>query len=1116
MKKELLFKIFRRKIFYAAMLIYLFAAILGTGKIVAQVKVEEVSLKIPTYIVNLPDAMPRFYEHANHQGVQRRIYPYPFNDNLTDIKQDKEYSIISLSNKYIDVGISPEIGGRIFYAYDKSNGYDWIYRQHVIKPSLIGMQGWWISGGLSWGFPHHHGANICQPMNYKIIHNPDSSVTVWFDNIDELSRMRALVGYTIYSNSSKIKMSIRLWNKTAVTNSFLFWAVPAVHADTNYQVIFPPSVQYITFHGKSWMTTWPIADGMFNGYDFKGTDISMWKNTYIPSSFFAWDEKEDYFGGYNHGLKAGTVWVGNHYTQPGMKYWADGNNPAGRAINSRLTDDDGQYIEQMSGVFTDNQPDYSWLQPYETKNESMIWFPVRDMDGLKYANDEGALNLELSENNIVKINMNTTSLFNNAKVVLKSKEQIIFEKNIDISPANPYKVDVSVKTGLSEDDLEVALLDANGNSLLSYKPAEHHPPEYPKPEVNKRSPKPEEIKTVEELYLEGLWMYQFHSLNDPMPYFEEALKRDPGNYKVNTQLGIMDIQNFKWDEAAAHLHKAINRASIHYMRPRDCEAVYYLGVVYKAQGKIDSAYDCFYNSIWDYARASAGYLQLAQIDCMRGDYEKALEHVNRSLTTNINNEDAINLKTVILRKLNRISEAKEVALNLLKLDCLNRQALNELHVLCDIENNSTEASKYFNEFSRIMIDSVQSYLELATDYAQSGFYKDAVEVLNIIEKKNNSFPMLYYYLGYYWSIIGDQNQALNYYQTASTKPYLYCFPFRAESVGVLKSAMEMNPKDPQAPYYLGNLLYERQPENAIKEWEKSRQLDDSFYIVHRNLGIAYQETQNDYSKALASMEKAVACNGNNPRLLFEIDQLNILNKVSPQKAYDLLKQHINTVMQRSETILSLAIRSVQNRKYTEALNILKNNFIEESEGAREKQDTYINAHTLRAIEYFNTGKYENALSDLDSALAYPIGNYGRSLYAQLYFLDGIVYQKMGNTEKAEEFFKKTLETEVESHGFDSEYKFYHGLALQKLGKPDEAKQLFTSMLKNAQDKSGTRFYSGQFSRRGSQQGEIAANHYLIGLAYEGLGEKEKAKEEFSQAFEIDPSHVWSKQHLSTL
>ncbi len=1081
-----------------------------------QVMIKEDSISIPTYVAGKPDPMPRFYEHANHQGVQRRMYPYPFDDNLTNNKEDKKYFIIDISNKYIDIGIMPEIGGRIFYAYDKSNGYDWIYRQHVIKPSLIGMEGWWISGGLAWGFPHHHGPNICKPLNYKIVKNADSSVTVWFDNIDELARMRALVGYTIYPNSSLVQMNIHIWNRTDITNSFLFWAVPAVHADTNYQVIFPPSVQYITYHGKSWMTTWPIADGVFNGYNFKGIDISLWKNTFIPSSFFAWDEKEDYFGGYNYGKKAGTVWVGNHYTEPGMKYWADGNNPAGRSINSRLTDNDGQYIEQMSGLFTDNQPDYSWLQPYETKSEKMIWFPIRDLEGLKYANRNGALSLELTKDNHAQLRINTTSLYNKAKVVLKSKDETLFEKEINISPADPYKIDIAVENGTKEDDLYVALYDVNGNTLLSYKPAEHHPPKYPKPEPNKHLPQPKDVKTVEELYLDGLWLYQFHSINDPVPYFEEALKRDPGNYKVNTQLGIMDIQNFKWNEAEKHLRTAVDRATIQYMRPRDGEAIYYLGVVLKAKGEIDSAYDCFYNAIWSYAWHSAGYYQLAEIDCIRGDYEKALDHIDRSLLTNADNEEAINLKTVILRKLNNIEAAKKLALNTLNSDCLNREGLFELSLLYSMENNSGESSDYLNEFTRVMRDDAQAYIELATDYAHSGFYEDAIIVLSYLEQKNNSFPMLYYYLGYYWLKLGNKDKALDYYQAASTKPYLYCFPFRSETINVLQSAMQMNPKDSKATYYLGNLLYEHQPENAINEWERSRQLDDSFYIVHRNLGLAYEEVQKDYSKSLASMEKAVACNSDNPRLLYEVDQLNELNKISPQNEYEFLKKHINTAKKRSETILRLSTRAVGYGKYTEALEILKNNFIEESEGAREKLNTFINAHTLRAMRYVKNKKYKDALKDLDSAITYPIGLYGRSLYAQLYYLNGIVYQKLGNTEKAEEFFKKVLETDISRWGSDQGYLYYHGLALQKLGKSEEAKKLFLNFLKGAQDRSNRGLFTGQFGGRGNQQIEMASNHYLIGLAYEGLGEKVKAKKEFKKAVDIDPSHVWSKVHLSEL
>jgi hypothetical protein len=115
-------------------------------KTYASVAVEKSSLIIPTYAVDPPNPMPRYYEGNTHQGVQRRIYPYPMNDGLTRNKEDRAYQIIYLENEYLKMGIMPVLGGRIFSAVDKTNDYDFFYRQHVIKPSLIGMVGYWISG----------------------------------------------------------------------------------------------------------------------------------------------------------------------------------------------------------------------------------------------------------------------------------------------------------------------------------------------------------------------------------------------------------------------------------------------------------------------------------------------------------------------------------------------------------------------------------------------------------------------------------------------------------------------------------------------------------------------------------------------------------------------------------------------------------------------------------------------------------------------------------------------------------------------------------------------------------------------------------------------------------
>ncbi len=1083
-----------------------------------QVTVREETMIIPTYKNGDPNPMPRFYEGKSHQGVQRRIYPYPYDDNQVNVKTDHVYNIIHVENEFIDLGIIPELGGRIYYAVDKTNNYNWFYHNHVVKPSLIGMIGNWISGSLAWGFPDHHGPNTVEPMDYKIDENANGSKTIWISTIDEFHRMSILVGYTIYPNSSVVEMTIHPLNKTATSNSFLFWSVPAVHCDSAYQVIFPPSVQYVTYHGKRDMTTWPVADSRFNNYDFTGQDLSWWKNTHVPSSFFAWDPREDYFGGYDHNKKAGTVWIGNHYVSPGMKYWADGNNASGLKINNGLTDSDGRYIEMMAGFYTDNQPDYSWLQPYETKLGTMTWFPVRELEGLKFANLNGALNIEIAPDKLVKVRVNTTSPHKDAVLLLKTvKGETLLKKTINISPDEPFKNDVPVTSGLTEDDLDISLTSSDGNLLLAFKPSEHHPPIYAKPEPLKAFSPPEEMKSVEELYLAGLRLNQFYNASvDPMPYYNEALKRDPNDSRVNTQLGILSIKDFNWTKAEKYLRKAAERVTSNYTRPKDCESLYYLGVALRAQDKNDEAYDYFYQASWASAWHSASYYQLAEIDCLRGDYLTALDHLNSSISTNADNPRALDLKAIVFRKLNNLTAAKELINSTLKSYKIDHQAMNELYLLESLAGNAGQATASLNDLSATMRDNHQSYLELATYYGNCGFYREAVDLLTHLEIKGTTFPLIYYYLGYFNAKLGDQNKALAYYQKANQMPTTYCFPFRAEEITILEYAMKLNPSDARAPYYLGDLLFEHQPDRAISLWEKSAQLDNTFYIVHRNLALAYRDIQKDYAKAMESMNKATACNSDDPRLLFEVDGLNELNKVSAQKKYEFLKARSATAKKRSDALLRLATRTVEYGRFDEAISILTVDNIRESEGARELQNAYLNAYTLRGLESLKKGKYDKALSDIEKAQAYPVGLVGRGRTAQFNYLIGIIYKKTGKTMEANDLFQKTLDVIISKEGADREFLYYQGLALKEIGKTEESRQLFQKMLDDVLGKEGDNVFFTQFE--GGQSGEVrvALNHYLAGLAYEGLGDKVKAKSEYAETLKINPGHIWSKVHMESL
>ena len=73
-----------------------------------------------------------FYGRAS-QGAKGPIYPYPLLDKLTGELEDHTYQALNLENDYVKLCVLPELGGRIFSALDKTDSYDFFYRQHVIN-----------------------------------------------------------------------------------------------------------------------------------------------------------------------------------------------------------------------------------------------------------------------------------------------------------------------------------------------------------------------------------------------------------------------------------------------------------------------------------------------------------------------------------------------------------------------------------------------------------------------------------------------------------------------------------------------------------------------------------------------------------------------------------------------------------------------------------------------------------------------------------------------------------------------------------------------------------------------------------------------------------------------
>ena len=273
---------------------------------------------------------------------------------------------------------------------------------------------------------------------------------------------------------------------------------------------------------------------------------------------------------------------------------------------------------------------------------------------------------------------------------------------------------------------------------------------------------PSDIKTNEELYLTGLRIDQFHNPSlEPDPYWEEALKRDPGDVRVNTAMGILCIKRARYEDAEKYLRKALERLTDKYTSPKDGEAFYYLGVALKAQGKNDEAYDNFYKATWSAAWQAAGYFSLAEIACMRGDLKTALEHLDRSLEQNALNTRALNLKAAVLRRMGQSDQALAQSSAVSKIDPLDVRMLAERWLAQKESQPSKELQSLLQEFPA-------QGLETAAEFGNAGFWEDGSAVLlqtiAASPDKTNVSPLAYYYLGFFAEKQGQNEKAMEYYR----------------------------------------------------------------------------------------------------------------------------------------------------------------------------------------------------------------------------------------------------------------------------------------------------------------------------------------------------------------
>ena len=80
-------------------------------------------VSLPTYTVRPADKNPYFFRGEGYQGASRHYYPLKLNDQFTGERSMQEHQFLTLENEYIELAVTPEFGGKLYYVTDKTNNY---------------------------------------------------------------------------------------------------------------------------------------------------------------------------------------------------------------------------------------------------------------------------------------------------------------------------------------------------------------------------------------------------------------------------------------------------------------------------------------------------------------------------------------------------------------------------------------------------------------------------------------------------------------------------------------------------------------------------------------------------------------------------------------------------------------------------------------------------------------------------------------------------------------------------------------------------------------------------------------------------------------------------------
>jgi tetratricopeptide (TPR) repeat protein len=747
------------------------------------------------------------------------------------------------------------------------------------------------------------------------------------------------------------------------------------------------------------------------------------------------------------------------------------------------------------------------MPPHQVESWTEYWYPVQGLGGgFVEGTRDFALNVtyrqgEGSGKPAAEIAVNPTVAMQGAKIRVRLGSKPLRDfAAVPFEPLATKKFAVPVDDlAAAQKELEVTIFGPEGKTLLHWfagDPIDGNPDFVAQAGVHPMRMKPDSEVGAEELFLRGVGDEKEGRPLEAARVYEEVVRRD-GNYiPVLLKLAQQAYLGADFPAAEGLIARAIACDAT------DSQARYLAGVIDKGTGRLSQAQDAFWEAIRFGAPQAPVLAQLGEVAIRQKDYAQAETLLRESLRFNPDDGLTLSALAVAVRLAGDGHRAGQIAAQAAEKMPILPYALAEQWRNAEaLGAGSAAAIAAARLWRQVVGFRSQSYLEAGAWYRELGDLASSDWILQAASgdlRPNQVSPLVYYYLAANAWDEGKSAPGAQYARQAAQANPAAVFPARVTEAAVLRRALDHDPSDAHAQYFLGNFLFAHNQYQAAAElWSKAADAGLAYSVLYRNVGVFAWKVKHDLKQAMQDYQKAIDLAPQDFRLYVDLDELYAL--AGDTSAREKLLAGAPAEVQDKDTVRARkTLLYVQLKQCDNALEALRGHAFKPSEGGRLIRQLFVLANVEKgrqALALHQDAQAEQAFRD---AMTYPenigVGKPSNPHEGEALYWLGKALQAEGKTEEARAAWQEAVQGRQggsdDSERWAGTGEFYYALALDHLGRSEEAGQILDRL-----------------AGRAAHAQARPSVYYLAGLVEDYRGRHEQAVVDFRRALELDPS-LW--------